>query len=212
VENGGICSKHAVHIRPDLDLLGADASRPRWRGEIGGLAAERGVTAILVAPINPPSTTTACSASGGMAAARRLSVSGNWARLRVALVGDDHVARASTCSPGVRSAERERDNVAREALAIGRNGVDGRGVSSPRMGEAFPLGQFLEMLIEKTVQIPRARQARHLPRLARVKVAQVVSWAMSPRAGPRWPRRRWQQLCGFANGRTTTTGGGPGAP
>src|SRR5208283_174883 len=134
-EDGGIGRQHAVHVGPDLDLLGADAGSHDGRGEIGTAAAEGGGDAVL---------------AGGDEAAHHDDASGGnrrhnggkarvglWEQrrgLRVALIGDDKVARIQVPGFHARMAKGLSDNVTRQAFAITRDSVNGARGKFPEYG------------------------------------------------------------------------------
>ena len=75
-------------------------------------------------------------------------------------------------------AEPERDDVAGEALAIARDGVDGARRQFAQHRQPFDeFGEFLEVLVQEAVEFGAVGEGNDQPRLARVEIPQVVQLA-----------------------------------
>src|ERR1039458_6865021 len=175
-QNGGVGREHTVHIGPDLDLFGVDASAHDGGGIVAATAARRGGDAVF------GRRDEAAHDHDAMRGQR-------WNRLRqarvgfrevggslgVTFVGDHDVARIHVFGRHAGVAEAERDDVAGEAFAVAGDGVDGAWRELAEDGEPFDqLGEFLEVLVQEAVEIGAVAQRDDQARLARVVVAQVV--------------------------------------
>ncbi len=137
------------------------------------------VTPSSVDAMKPPMTTTAVRGQrrNGLGEAR-VGFGKERRGLGVAAIGDDDVARIDMLGGHAEVVEGERDDVAREALAVARDGVDGARRQFAQHGEAFDeFGEFLEMVVEEAVELGAIGERDHLARFAGVEVAQVVELA-----------------------------------
>ena len=90
-------------------------------------------------------------------------------------VGNDHAARIDVRGIHAEVPERQRDNVARQPLAITRNRVDRARRQLAQHGQPFDqLGQLLKVLVEGAVERGAIGQRNNLPGFARMIVAQIV--------------------------------------
>ncbi len=114
-------------------------------------------------------------------------------------------SRESTCDRRqAEMAERQRHDVARQPLAVARDGVDGARRQLAQHRQALhQFGQFLEMLVERAVEFGALGQRHHLARFAGMEIAQVVNLPDVIVAPARDGRRgNGQQLVGgLAHGR-----------
>ena len=178
-QDGGVGGKHAVHVGPDLDFLGANARAHDGRGEVRSAAAERGGDAIVRSAdesAHHHHRARGQRRHGCGQAAVRLGEIGRG--LRVAFVGDDDLARIQVHGGDAEMAKGVGDHEAREAFAVARNGVHrARGELAQHRQAFHQFGELLEMFVEKAVEGGAFRERRHLPGFARVVVAQVVKLA-----------------------------------
>src|ERR1035437_3803225 len=178
-QDGGVGGEHAVHVGPDLDLFGIDARAHDCGGVIAATAAQRGGDAILRGGDEAAHHD---HALGGQRWNGFLEARVGFREVRrglgVALVGDHNVARIHVLGRHAEVADGEGDNVAGEALAVARDGVDGARREFAEDGEPFDqLRELLEVLVEEAVEIRAVAQRDRQARLARVVIAQVVQQA-----------------------------------
>ena len=94
------------------------------------------------------------------------------------MIGDDDAARIDMHGGQAEVFEGERDDEAGEALAVARNGVDGAWRELAEDGDAFDkLSHFLEMIVERAVELGAMGQRDDLTGFAGVEVAEIVELA-----------------------------------
>ena len=94
------------------------------------------------------------------------------------VVGDDHAARIDMRGVHAEMPEGERHDVAGEPLAVARNRVDrARRQFAEHRQALHQLGQLLEMIVERAIELGAIGQRHHLPRFARMEIAQIVHLA-----------------------------------
>ena len=178
-QDGRVGGQHAVDVGPDLDFFGANAGAHDGRGEIRPAAAESGGDAVVGGADEAAHHDHAIGGQGRHGFGEAPVGLGKIGRgLRMALVGDDDVARIQVHGRHAEMAEGLGDYVAREPLAVARNGVHRARGEFAQHGQSFhELGELLEVFVEKTVQAGAFGERHHLPGFARVVVAQIVKLA-----------------------------------
>jgi hypothetical protein len=96
----------------------------------------------------------------------------------MAVVGDDHAAGIDVYGRQSEVLEGESHDITRQALSVTRNGVDGtRGEFAEHRDSLYELGHFLEMVIERAIELGAVLEWNHLASFAGVEVAEVVELA-----------------------------------
>ena len=202
-QDGRVGGQHAVHVGPDLDLFGVDARAHDGGGVVAAAAAERGGDAVLgggdeAAHHDHAFARPAAewSSPGARRSPGKLGAACVW---RLSVIITSRESTCSACMPKWRNAERH--DVAGEPLAVAGDGVDGARREFAEHGEPFDqFGQLLEMLVEEAVEIGAvARAGRPGAPRASGSRADREAGGCTPRACPRWRRRRWRAACWWSS-------------
>ena len=98
--------------------------------------------------------------------------------LGMPMIGDDHPAGIDMHRGQSEVLERQRHDVARQALAVTRDGVDGARRQFAEHRDSFDeLGHLLKMVVERAVEFGAMRERDHLAGFAGMEVAQIVQLA-----------------------------------
>ena len=158
-QDGRISRQHAVYIGPNLNLFRSNTRAHDGRCEIRPAAAECGGDALRGCADEAAHHDNAVLRKWRNHISQPLICFRKQRRgLRVAMVRNNDAACIHMRALHSEVRKRQRDDVARETLAIARDGVDRTRRQLAQHGQALgQFRQFLEMLVERAVEIGALR-------------------------------------------------------